>query len=228
MVQKAQSSVEFSNEHQDCEEPKKANLFTASAIVGAIGWFLGISMNGLFNFFSDKPGIQLYPFCIAVCGYLSLMIVRIAIRRDYPWLLMLASSICATIFVVTSKLVDRKQTALETLNSPIVSPPRIQLHDGKLAKQSEVIIANPSDLPLHLVVLRIQPTPLNVLSSSLRIDLEPLENGPAMESGRINHLPSTKDSLNETYFMIYTVPPKSHRTLQITVRFQQTVGLNYR
>jgi len=90
------------------EPPQKTGIIlTAGAF---IGWYLSTSTNGVFNFFNDSPGFQLYPFCFALWAGVIFVTTQLIIRhKNIPWLFMIAGIICVTFFVLTVQDIERKE-----------------------------------------------------------------------------------------------------------------------
>lgn len=97
---------------------KYAILGTLTAGAG-IGWLLGTTTNGVYNFFSDNPAIQLYPFCGALCLGVVYLAVLSTLDREasVPWEIMAACCFCALIFVRTTQMVGRRVTEMNARNA---------------------------------------------------------------------------------------------------------------
>lgn len=79
------------------------------AIPGLIGWFLGCATNGLFTFFSDSPGFQLYPFWFGLSALFWCVALELILRHNkHPFWFMVASVLTVSTFVATTQLVDEK------------------------------------------------------------------------------------------------------------------------
>jgi hypothetical protein len=98
--------------------PKKP---ISSGIIGFVGfsvfvgWALSVSTNGVFNFFSDSPAFQLYPFCFALwCGVILSSYRLVVLHNKHPSMFMVAAAFCVVVFVVTVKAVARKQPQLSS------------------------------------------------------------------------------------------------------------------
>jgi hypothetical protein len=90
------------------QNPKKPLAFFTDGAL--IGWILGVSTNGVFNFFSDSPAFQLYPFFWALCIGLTWLVARLVIIHNRPsWLFMVLAITCVTCLVAATKAVDLKK-----------------------------------------------------------------------------------------------------------------------
>jgi hypothetical protein len=98
---------------------RKVELSVIAAIV--IGWLFSVSPNGVFNFFSESPGFQLYPFCVAVWAGAFYLTIRFVLwHKNASWLFMVCSVLCATVFVFTSRIVEEKKAkAIATKEAPL-------------------------------------------------------------------------------------------------------------
>jgi hypothetical protein len=80
-------------------------LFTGGM---AIAWFLSASTNGVFNFLSESPAFQLYPFCIALCVSAFYVIATMGLKR--AWLLAFVwGPGCAALLFFTESCVQQKK-----------------------------------------------------------------------------------------------------------------------
>jgi len=111
------------------------------AVAAFAGWCLGVSTNGVFNFFSDSPAFQLYPFCFALWIFIAAFTVKLVLRyEDVPWLFMIATALCVTIFVGTSILVDRKEARSKPhLQVVVVNTRNPMLNDSIRLNTKEVL-----------------------------------------------------------------------------------------
>jgi hypothetical protein len=115
-------------------------LITTGAL---IAWCLGVSTNGVFNFFSDSPSFQIYPFCFTFCGGVAWITVQIVIRqKNIPWLFMVASAICVAFFVATTKAIERKEGKVAEMRLPKVDLMIGPVLDGKKPFGTTFIIKN--------------------------------------------------------------------------------------
>jgi hypothetical protein len=124
----------------------KPTNITGLLVTGAAfgGWCLGVSTNGVFNFFSDSPAFQLYPFCIALWILIPVFTTKFVVQNAWPpWSFMAASAICVTIFVGTSILVDRKEARSKPhLQMIVVTSPSLMLNDAIRLNTKEVLFPN--------------------------------------------------------------------------------------
>jgi hypothetical protein len=104
--------IDGPNKNNCRREPINKIGILATAAVFA-GWFLGISTNGVFNFFNDSPGFQLYPFCFALWVGIAVVTVQFVLRHgNIPWLFMVSSIICVVFFVFTDRAVEKKRAVM--------------------------------------------------------------------------------------------------------------------
>lgn len=101
---------EGDKKHEQENISRAIRIIVTCVSVGAVlVWLLGVSTSGLFNFFADAPGFQLYPFFVCACAGIWYLAFQIALRlKNVAWIFMVASAICCFAFVVTARLVDGK------------------------------------------------------------------------------------------------------------------------
>jgi hypothetical protein len=103
--------INQSDNQDNSRDPVNKTGFVATAAI-FIGWYLSVSTNGVFNFFNDSLGFQLYPFCFALWSGVILVTFQLVLRhKNIPWMFMVAAIMCVAVFVVTSDAVERKYAA---------------------------------------------------------------------------------------------------------------------
>jgi hypothetical protein len=108
---------------QDDQPVRFWNLRSSVSIGLIILGLLQISTNGVYNFFSDVPGFQLYPFFIFLSAGIWYLAFHIALRlKNVPWIFMIASAVCCLFFVITTQQVDRKIAANNSAEGISIEP----------------------------------------------------------------------------------------------------------
>src|SRR5437660_10853121 len=120
-----------SNDGDSKEERVKPGISGSLAVGAFVGWCLNTSPNGVFNFFTDIPAFQLYPFCFSCWICLMIWAARLVIRhRNIPWMFMLPAVAGAALFVVTSEIVGCKEARIRAVRSPNVPWIEIKTQSG--------------------------------------------------------------------------------------------------
>src|SRR6266404_4239024 len=124
----SEASNDHPSEQKTVVRPGISELFTFASFVV---WCLNASTNGVFNFFSDSPGFQLYPSCFAFSIGLMFSATKFVVRRkNIPWLFMLATVFCVVLFVISSEAVRRKEARIAAVTSPNVPWIEIKTQGG--------------------------------------------------------------------------------------------------
>jgi hypothetical protein len=98
--------------------PRFWDLWSGVSVGFALLGLWQISTNGVFNFFNDSPGFQLYPCLVISCAAIWYLAFHVASRlKNVPWIFMVASVLCCVPFVMTTKQVDRKLEMIAKLNA---------------------------------------------------------------------------------------------------------------
>src|SRR5690348_5432656 len=94
---------------QNNESPHFRDLLSVVSIGLVILGLVQISTNGVYTFYSDIPGFQLYPFFVFACAGIWYLAFQTALRlKNVPWIFMVASVACSVFFVIATKQVDTR------------------------------------------------------------------------------------------------------------------------